>query len=389
MPWNNQSGGGWRGGNGGPWGSPPSGGGGGQQPPDLEEILRRSQDRLRNVLPGGSFGGRGVILAVLVLIGIWAASGFYRVETDEQGVVLRFGKFVEQTDPGLNYHWPWPIETVLTPKVTRVNRVDVGMRMMENGRTDVRDVPEESLILTGDENIVDVDFSVFWVINDAAKYLFNIQNPEGTVKAVAESAMREVIGRSQLQPVLTQARAVTEQAVLELMQKTLDTYKSGITITQVQLQKVDPPSAVIDAFRDVQAARADQERLRNEAQAYANRVVPEARGRAAQITQQAEGYREQTVAEAEGQASRFDQILKQYSLAPDVTRRRMFLETMERVLGGSDKIIIDEGKDSGRGVVPYLPLEPLQQSQKRTSSVGSSSTSGGGSASTGSGSSTQ
>ncbi|ESR27300.1 FtsH protease activity modulator HflK [Lutibaculum baratangense] len=374
MPWNNQSGGGWRGGGGGPWGAPPSGpgggGGGSQQPPDLEEILRRSQDRLRNALPGGSLGGRGLILIVLVLLAVWAASGFYRVEADEQGVVLRFGKYVDQTNPGLNYHLPWPIETALTPKVTRENQIDIGMRMGPGG--EARDVPEESLILTGDENIVDVDFSIFWVISNAGNYLFNIQNPEGTVKAVAESAMREVIGRSQLQPVLTQARAVTEQAVFDLMQQTLDSYESGIRVTRVQLQKVDPPAAVIDAFRDVQAARADQERLRNEAQSYANRVVPEARGRSAQITEQAEAYREQTVAEAQGQADRFEAILNEYEQAPSVTRRRMFLETMERVLGSSDKVIMDQGAESGNGVVPYLPLEPLQGGTRPSSNTNTS-----------------
>jgi membrane protease subunit HflK len=379
MPWSNQGGGGgWRGGNGGPWGSPPSGGGGqGGQPPDLEEILRRSQDRLKTVMPGGSMGGKGLALILLVLIALWGFSGIYRVNTDEQGVVLRFGKYVSQTGPGLHYHLPYPIESVLTPQVTRINRIDIGMRLLEDGRsTSTRDVPEESLILTGDENIVDVDVSVFWKINNAPDYLFNIQNPEATVKAVAESAMREVIGRSQLQPVLTQARAITEQDVLELMQKTLDEYQSGIQITQVQLQKVDPPAQVIDAFRDVQAARADQERLRNEAQAYANRVVPEARGQAAQITQQAEAYRERTINEAQGQASRFTQVYEEYKKAPEVTRERMFIETMERVLGETDKIIIDE-KAGGSGVVPYLPLDQLNRSSTPSRASGATGSTGG------------
>ncbi len=242
--------------------------------------------------------------------------------------------------------------------------------MFEDGRTEAnRDVPEESLILTGDENIVDVDVAVFWLISSAPDYLFNIQQPDASVKAVAESAMREVIGRSQLQPVLTQARAVTEQAVMELMQNTLDSYGAGIQITQVQLQKVDPPSAVIDAFRDVQAARADQERLRNEAQSYANRVVPEARGQAAQIVQAAEAYREQVVAEATGQADRFTLIYDEYAQAPEVTRQRLFLETMERVLGDTDKIIIDDSAGSS-GVVPYLPLNELQRQAPRPTATG-------------------
>lgn len=215
-------------------------------------------------------------------------------------------------------------------------------------------------MLTGDENIVDVDFSVLWKVKPTGvgEFLFNIQNPEGTVKAVAESAMREVIGRSEIQPILTGARQTTETAVQDLMQKTLDHYGAGVIVQQVQLQKVDPPAQVIDAFRDVQAARADLERAVNESQTYANRVLPEARGRVAQITQAAEAYRQQTVAEATGQTSRFLKIYEQYKKAPNVTRERMYLETMERVLGGTDKIILDSG-GTGSGVVPYLPLNEL------------------------------
>lgn len=360
MPWSNQSGGGgWQGGGGGgnrgPWGQ--RGQGGGPTPPDLEEILRQGQDRLRRILPGGSVGGTGLALVLLAIVGLWLVSGFYRVLPDEQGVVLRFGKFDATTQPGLNYHWPYPIESALTPKVTRVNRIDVGMRtsgedpdVRRSGAA--RDVPEESLILTGDENIVDVDFSVFWVIKDAGEYLFNIQNPAGTVKAVAESAMREIIGTSDIQPILTQARQKTETAVQELMQATLDGYKSGIQITQVQLQKVDPPAQVIDSFRDVQAAKADQERLRNEAEAYANKVIPEARGDAARILQAAEAYKQQTIAEAQGQAARFTSVLDEYKNAPDVTRERIFLETMEKVFVGKNKIIIDKGAGGTQGSFP-------------------------------------
>src|SRR3954465_3735359 len=366
MPWSNQGGGPWGSGGGskGPWGS-------GQQPagptpPDLEEFLRRSQDRLRSVLPGG-LGGKGIILIVLAAVAIWGASGFFRVDPDELGVVLRFGKFVREVQPGLNYHLPYPVETVLTPKALRVNKIDIGMRMVEDSRrgSTVRDVPEESLMLTGDENIVDVDFSVLWRIkpNGVGEYLFNIQNPEGTVKAVPESPLREVIGRSDIQPILTGARQGIETGVQELMQKTLDTYGAGVSVQQVQLQKVDPPSQVIDSFRDVQAARADLERAQNEAQTYANRVVPEARGRAAQITQAAEAYREQTVAEARGRAARFTKVLDEYKKAPDVTRQRLYLETMERVFGAIDKVIIDQGNGqpggSGSGVVPVLPLNEL------------------------------
>ncbi|MCX7313502.1 MAG: FtsH protease activity modulator HflK [Hyphomicrobiales bacterium] len=363
MPWSNQGGGPWgSGGSKGPWGSGPQSSG--PTPPDLEDLLRRSQDKLRSVLPGGNMGGRGFALIALGAIVLWGVSGFFRVEPDEVGVVMRFGKHIREVQPGLNYHLPYPVETVLTPKALQVRKIDVGMRIVDDLRrgTTVRDVPEESLMLTGDENIVDVDFSVLWRIkpNGVGEYLFNIQNPEGTVKAVAESAMREVIGRSDIQPILTGARQGIELGVQELMQKTLDQYGAGILVQQVQLQKVDPPAQVIDSFRDVQAARADLERAQNEAQTYANRVVPEARGRAAQILQGADAYKSQTVAEATGQTSRFTKIYDEYKKAPEVTRKRMYLETMERVMGGTDKIILDSSQ-SGSGVVPYLPLNELRR----------------------------
>jgi modulator of FtsH protease HflK len=362
MPWSNQGGGPWGSGGGGgkgPWGSGPQQSG--PTPPDLEDFLRRSQDKLRTVLPGGSLGAKGLSLIVLAAIVLWGFSGLFQVAPDELGVVLRFGKFVREVPPGLNYHLPYPIESALTPKALRVNKIDIGMRVVEDVRrgSTIRDVPEEALMLTGDENIVDVDFSVLWRIkpNGVGDYLFNIQQPEGTVKAVAESAMREVVGRSNIQPILTGARQNIETAVQELMQRVLDDYGSGIQVTQVQLQKVDPPSQVIDAFRDVQAARANLEQSQNEAQTYANRVVPDARGRAAQITQNAEAYREQTVAEAKGATARFIQVYDEYKKAPEVTRQRMYLETMERLFGGTDKIIMD----SGGGVVPYLPLDQLMR----------------------------
>ncbi len=371
MPWSNQGGGGggpWGAGGKGPWGSGSQPPGGGSTPPDLEEILRRGQDKLRRVLPGGNLGGKGFALLALAAVALWGFSGFFRVEPDELGVVLRFGKVVREVQPGLNYHLPYPVESVLTPKALRVNKIDIGMRQVEDGRRSAtRDVPEESLMLTGDENIVDVDFAVLWKVKPAGvgDYLFNIQNPEGTVKAVAESAMREVIGRSDIEPILTGARQTTEAAVQDLMQKTLDHYGAGIVIQQVQLQKVDPPTQVIDAFRDVQAARIDLDRSVNEAQTYANRVVPEARGNVAKITQAAEAYKSQTVAEATGQTSRFVQIYDQYKKAPDVTRERMYLETMERVLGNSNKIIMDSNPGT-QGVVPYLPLGELGTAAPRS-----------------------
>jgi len=236
------------------------------------------------------------------------------------------------------------------------------MRSVGGGVRGVRAVPEESLVLTGDENIVDIQFVVFWRIKDALKYLFNIQSPEVTVKDVAESAMRDVVGQSNIQPLLTGARQKTEQAVQKLMQTVLDTYGAGVSIDQVQLQKVDPPAQVIDAFRDVQAARADKERLQNEAGSYANRVIPEARGEAERILQAARAYREQVVAEATGQTARFLKVYEEYKKAPEVTRTRMYLETMERVLGGTDKIILDS--KGGQGVVPFLPLDQLQKGKE-------------------------
>jgi modulator of FtsH protease HflK len=366
MPWSNQPGGPWSSGPRGPWGSGPQQQG--PRPPDLEEFLRRSQDKLRGLLPG-NLGGRGVALIALAVVALWGFSGFFRVEPDEIGVVLRFGKYVREVQPGLNYHLPYPIETVLTPPALRVNKTDIGMRL--GGGSSVSDVPEESLMLTGDENIVDVDFSVLWKIkpDGVGDYLFNVQSPETTVKAVAESAMREVIGRSNVQPLLTGLRPIVETSVQELMQKTLDAYGAGIEIQNVQLQKVDPPAEVIDSFRDVQAARSDLERLANEAQTYANRVVPEAKGRAAKIVQDAEAYREQTVADANGQTSRFLQVYEQYKKAPDVTRQRIYLETMEDILSNTDKTIIDTGTQ-GPGVVPYLPLNEIGKPRQAPSASG-------------------
>jgi membrane protease subunit HflK len=331
-------------------------------------------------MPGGGLGGRGVFLIAIIAFLFWVFSGIYFVQPDELGVVLRFGEYVRDAKPGANYHLPYPIETVITPKVTRVNRIDIGMRVVEDSRrggSSMRDLPEESLMLTGDENIVDVDFSVFWLIkpgNGAANYLFNIQNPEGTVKAVGESAMREVIGRSEIQPIITGARQNIEAAVLELMQKILDRYQAGVQITQVQMQKVTPPQQTIDAFREVQAARIGAESAQNEAQAYANRVVPDARGRSAQVVQAAEAYREQTVQEAKGQAARFVKVYEAYAKAPDVTRQRIYLETLERVLGRSDKTILDSGAGAS-GVVPFLNLN---EPSRRTGPPAAAATTGGG-----------
>tara|TARA_B100000945_G_scaffold128441_1_gene102338 strand:- start:705 stop:1793 length:1089 start_codon:yes stop_codon:yes gene_type:complete len=350
-----------------PWGSPPGGGGNGgfrrgPTPPDIDELIKKIQNTINRFIGGGKGGTKPIMFGLLILVVVWALSGLYRVLPDEQGVVLRFGKFVNTTQPGLNYHFPYPIESVLTPKVTKVNRIDIGFRSERDSGFGtgggVADVPEESLMLTGDENIVNIDFSVFWVIKDAGKFLFKIQDPEGTVKAAAETAMREVIARSNIQPILTEGRSVIETDTQEIIQQILDEYNSGIQITQVQTQKADPPDQVIDAFRDVQAARADMERSKNEAEAYANDVIPRARGEAAKILQAAEAYKKEVVAKAEGEASRFISIYNEYEKAKKVTQERMFLETMEQVLADINKIIID--KNSGSGVVPYLPLQELK-----------------------------
>ena len=354
-----------------PWGSPPGSGGGsgngggfrrGPTPPNLDEAIKKLQDTINKFTGSGTGGKKPIILGLIILVVIWALSGLYRVLPDEQGVVLRFGKFVNTTQPGLNYHFPFPIESVLTPKVTKVNRMDIGFRSERDSGFGqgggVADVPEESLMLTGDENIVNIDFSVFWVIKDAGNFLFKIQDPEGTVKAAAETAMREVIARSNIQPILTEGRAVFERDTQDIIQGILDEYESGVQITQVQTQKADPPDQVIDAFRDVQAARADMERSKNEAEAYANDVIPRARGEAAKILQAAEAYKKEVVAKAEGEASRFLSIYTEYAKAKEVTQERMYLETMEQVLADINKIIID--KDSGSGVVPYLPLQELK-----------------------------
>ncbi|MDC6465567.1 FtsH protease activity modulator HflK [Pelagibacteraceae bacterium] len=350
---------------GSPWGSPPGGGNGsgrgGQKPPNIDEVVEKIQKLINKFLPGGKSGGsKPIIFGLILLVVLWAFSGLYRVLPDEQGVVLRFGKFVSTTQPGLNYHIPYPIETVLTPKVTKVNRLDIGFRSVsDSGRTSgIGDVPEESLMLTGDENIANIDFSVFWVIKDAGKFLFEIQSPVETVKAAAETAMREVIAKSRLQSILTEGRSSIEIETQEIIQSILDEYESGIQVTQVQTQKADPPDQVIDAFRDVQAARADMERSKNEAEGYANDVIPRARGDAAKILQEAEAYKQQVVAAAEGEASRFIAIYNEYAKAKKVTQERMYLETMEKVLADINKVIID--KKAG-GVVPYLPLPELSK----------------------------
>ena len=372
MPWSNQNGGGgWQGGGGGggnnrgPWGQGPSGGG--NQPPDLDELIRRAQEKIRQIFPGGGggSGGTGVrtgggsgpfFLIGLIILGLIAYSSFFRVNVNEQGIVLRFGKLARTVEPGLHMKFPFPIETVYTPAVTNITTVDIGIRTA--GRSAIA-VPEESLMLTGDENIVDIGFSVQWRINSAHSFLFNVEDPDRAVKAVAESMMREAVGQSKIEVLQTTGRREVQDQVRAGLQTTLDSYGAGIEITEVRLQKVDPPAQVLDAFRDVQAARADQERLRNQAETYANTVIPRARGDAAQITQAAEAYREQIVAEAQGEAGRFVSIYEEYRKATDVTRRRIYIETMQEVLGGMNKVLMD-GAQGAQSVLPYLPLNELK-----------------------------
>jgi len=353
----------------GPWGSSP------EQPgnkrPDFDELLKDWINKLN-----GFFGGskknkqnnnRFILLGAFVVLIFWMANGIYIVDPEEQGVVLRFGKHVRNTMPGLNYHLPSPIEKVYKVPVTTINRVEVGIRSSSNLRgTSSREakITEESLMLTGDENIVDIDFEVQWKVRNPENFLFEVRDPSDTVKSVAESAMREVIGRTPIADALTEGRSAIEFETKEIVQSILDSYNAGIEVVLLQMREVQPPTAVIDAFRDVQSARADRDRARNEAEAYRNDIIPRARGESEKIIQGAEAYKQKTVADAQGQASRFVSVYDQYRKAKDVTRKRIYLETMEEILGGMDKVIIDS-RGSGTGVVPYLPLPQLNSGKKQ------------------------
>ncbi|WP_169569863.1 FtsH protease activity modulator HflK [Sneathiella limimaris] len=359
MPWSNQggNGGGWQGGGGGnrgPWGQGPSG----QQPPNLEDIIKKGQEKLKDTLPGGGGGKLGIFVVLLVLVVGWLISGFYKVEANQQGVVLRFGEKVAITQAGLNYHLPYPIETVLTPNVTKVNSVEIGFR--RDSRGNKQPIPQEALMLTGDENIVSIGFTVLWKIKDASDFLFNVAQQEATIKAAAESAMREVVGRSQLISAITDGRLKIQNDVQVRLQEILDGYEMGVEVTELKLEDSEAPAAVRPAFIDVQAAAADKERVQNEALAYANDIVPRARGQAEQMRQEAEGYKQQVISEAQGDAARFNSIFEEYRKAPEVTRERIYLETLQQVLKGKNKVIID-GEGGGQGVVPYLPLNELKK----------------------------
>ena len=343
--------------------------GGGPGIPEIDDLVKRGQEQLR-VLMGGRGGGggqgggprrggggpiftRGTIgLGVLAAIILWGLSSLYTVRPEEQSVELFLGKFSQVGQPGLNFA-PWPLVSAEVIPVTREQTEDIG--------TGSRGT-DAGLMLTGDENVVDIDFQVVWNISDPAKYLFNLRDPKPTIRAVSESAMREIIAQSQLAPILNRDRGLIADQLHDLIQSTLDAYDSGVNIIRVNFDRADPPEPVIDAFRDVQAAEQERTRTRNVADAYANRVLAEARGEAAQIVEEAEGYRARVVNEAEGDASRFSAVLEEYRKAPEVTRKRLYLETMEQVLGDVDKIILDE-QGSAQGVVPYLPLNELRRGQ--------------------------
>ncbi len=368
MAWNPKGGGPWGGGSGGGGGGGPWGGGGGPRgggptPPDLDELLRKSQASVRRFMPGGAGGIRGVILIGLLVVAVWLGSGFYRIQPGEQGVELLFGEFVKRTGPGLNYWPPTPVGEVIKVNVENTNTINIGFRgpgAVGRG-TGSRDVSLESLMLTGDQNIADIDFIVQWRIKNAADYLFNIRDPEGTIKVAAESAMREVVGQTTLENAITANRASVEGRTRELLQKILDQYGAGVTVAELKMQKADPPKEVIDAFNDVQRARQDQERSVNEAIAYRNDIVPKAKGEAEKLIAQATAYKARVIKDAQGEAERFISVYNAYLTNTDVTKRRLYLERMQEVLSGADKIIIDEG-DNGSSVVPYLPLNELRKS---------------------------
>ena len=356
MSWGNQGGGG------GPWGGGQSPWGRGPQQPNLEEILRRSQARVRRLLPGGPYRGSIFVVALGVVVVLWAMTGLFRVQPDELGVVLRFGAYNRTVTPGLNYHFPYPFEYALTPKVTRINTIEIGGTPRDlGGRSPGPGELTESRMLTGDENLVDVYFTVQWQIRDPQKYLFNIREPEETVKAVAESSMREVIGQTPAVEAIVGDKNAMANETRGLVQKILDSYDSGILINAVLIShRIDFPSQdVQDAFIDVQSAKTDRDSAVIRAQQYLNSIVPRAKGDAAQITQQAEAYRQQVVRQAEGDASRFLAVYQAYKQAEDVTARRLYIEAMEKILAGANKIVLDKAATAA-GVLPYLPLPELR-----------------------------
>ncbi|OPZ77070.1 MAG: Modulator of FtsH protease HflK [Alphaproteobacteria bacterium ADurb.Bin438] len=310
----------------------------------------------------------GIKVAIAIVFGLWLLTGFYEVHPEEQGVVLRFGKYVGTTGPGLNYHLPYPIENVLLPNITRENRIAIGLRAdashYEYSKKNYRDIqsrPDEAVMLTGDENIVELEYTITWKIKDSKQFLFKVKDPEITVKKAAESAMREVIGQTPIVNALTDGKRDIQNHTRTILQKLLDDYQAGISITSVQLLRVDPPTQVIDAFVDVQRAKADKERLKNEAEAYSNDIIPRARGEAKQTIINAEAYKEQVINLAKGEASRFSSVYQEYKLAKEVTMKRMYLEAMEEVMSENNKVLLD---DKAGSVLPYLPLNSINKQAK-------------------------
>tara|TARA_A100000171_G_scaffold52843_1_gene73567 strand:- start:2344 stop:3462 length:1119 start_codon:yes stop_codon:yes gene_type:complete len=360
MAWNDQGG--------GPWGQRPGkngGGNGGQTPPDLEEILKKSQDNIKRFFPGGgkgggkSQGGRGGFLAILgVVAALWMASGFYIVDEGSQGAVLRFGEWVKTTDPGIHYHLPVPVERVIITRVAEIRSIESGVAV--RAAVALKSDNSDSLMLTGDENIVSVQFTVHWFIKDLPKFLFKVDNPGEAVRLAAESAVREIVAQTPIAEVLTSARGKISDDAQKLLQKMLDEYQAGIQIQRIQLKRSDPPAQVIDPFRDVQRARADKESMINEGRAYSNSIVPKARGEAARLIQNAEAYKKAVVDKALGEAARFKSVYAAYRLAPAVTKKRMKIDAMERVLSGTQKILLDGKAGASQGVLPYLPLSALK-----------------------------
>lgn len=331
-----------------------------------EDPFKKIKDFFKKIFEGNNSGEKApkslIGLIVLALVLFWLASGFYKVDTDENATVLYFGKFYAITTPGLNYHIPYPFGQVIKKSVTAVNTEEFGFAS-NTRRGEVRNFDAESLMLTGDENIVDIEFQVQWQIADIKDFVFNIAEPNLTIRKSAESAMREIIARTPIASALSDGKKEIESETKLLLQEILDSYKAGVRIVLVQLRRVDPPAQVIDAFRDVQTAKADKEKEINQAQAYANDVIPRARGMAAQITQQAQAYSQEVVANAEGEAGRFMSVYNQYVKAKQVTKKRIYLETMEKIYRDMDKVFID--KSAGKnGVMPYFPLQELPQTKK-------------------------
>ncbi|MDC0862023.1 FtsH protease activity modulator HflK [Alphaproteobacteria bacterium] len=350
----------------GPWGQSPGGGsnnsGGYKNPESIDDLIKDLKNKYKFKMPFKG-GAKGISFLILIAIILWLLTGFYRVEPDEQGVELLFGKWNESTtSPGLHYFFPTPIGKVLTPKVEAIRKINVGFR--SNGDL-TRDVLEESLMLTSDQNISDLDYTVLFRVKDAGQFLFNLRNPEETVKVISESVLREVVGKTRLEDLLTVSRQSVERESRSLLQDLLDEYQAGILIQSIQLQDVNPPREVIDAFDDVQKARQDKEKTVNQAEAYSNTIVPEARGKAEKILQQAEGYKNKLIKQAEGEASRFLQVLETYQSAKATTKKRIYLETMRDVFSNSNKFMIDN--ESGNGVVPYLPLNELTKNKNSES----------------------